>query len=52
MARERPIPVKHVVEWDVRFVLAYFQSDKFKHWGSLPDRDLTLKTVFVDTSFR
>ena len=47
MARERPIPVKHVVEWDVRLVLAYFRSDKFKHWGSLSDRYLMLKTVFL-----
>ena len=45
--RERPIPMKHVAEWDIRLVLAYFQSDQFRHWGTLSDRDLTLKTVFL-----
>ena len=47
MMRERPIPTKHVVEWDIRLVLAYFQSDKFRNWGALSDRDLTLKTIFL-----
>ena len=35
--RERPLPRKHVVEWDVRLVLFFYQSDRFKDWG-LPFR--------------
>lgn len=45
--REKPIPHKHVVDWDVRLVLSYFQSGRFRDWGQLSDRDLTLKTVFL-----
>ena len=46
-ARERPVPRKHVVEWDVRLVLSFYQSGRFKDWGQLSDRELTLKTVFL-----
>ena len=45
--RERPMPKKHVVEWDIPLVLAFYQSGRFKDWGQLSDRDLTLKTVFL-----
>ena len=45
--RERPIPVKHVVEWDIRLVLEFFNSGRFQHWDQLSDRDLTLQTVFL-----
>ena len=44
--RERFIPVKHVVEWDIQLVLEFFNSGRFQHWHQLSDRDLTLKTVF------
>ena len=45
--REGPIPVKHVVEWDVHLVLEYFKSDRFHDWKQLSDKDITLKTVFL-----
>ena len=45
--RERPIPHKHVVTWDLGLVLNYLRSGKFKHWDTLSDKDLTLKTVFL-----
>ena len=45
--RERPIPAKHVVEWDIQLVLEFFKSGRFQHWDQLSDRDLTLKTVFL-----
>ena len=45
--RERPIPHKHVVDWDIRLVLSFFQSGKFKDWDRLSDKELTLKTVFL-----
>lgn len=47
MTRERPIPTRHIVDWDIRLVLAYFQSPKFADWQSLSDKELTLKTVFL-----
>lgn len=45
--RDRPIPSKHVVEWDIGLVLKFFQSGRFENWGQLSDRDLTLKSVFL-----
>ena len=45
--RERPIPKKVVVDWDVRLVLNYFQSGRYKTWNSLTDKELTLKTIFL-----
>ena len=47
MSRERPIPTRHIVDWDIRVVLAFFQSPKFAQWHTLSDRELTLKTVFL-----
>ena len=44
---ERPIPHKHVVTWDLWLVLNFLHSGKFKHWDTLSDKDLTLKTVFL-----
>ena len=44
---ECPIPVKHVVEWNIQLVLEFFNSGRFQHWDQLSDRDLTLKTVFL-----
>ena len=38
---ERPIPVKHVVEWDVHLVLKYLDLKQFS------DMNITLKTVFL-----
>ena len=46
-AREHPVPRKHVVKCDVRLVLSFYQSGRFKDWGKLSNRDLTLKTVFL-----
>lgn len=45
--RERPIPHKHVTQWDIGYVLSFFSSGRFKDWNSLSDKDLTLKTVFL-----
>ena len=45
--RERPIPAKNVVEWDIHLVLEFFKSGRFKHWDQLSDKDLTLRTVFL-----
>ena len=45
--RERPLPHKHVVGWDIALVLKYFRSGRFKNWDMLSDKDLTLKTVFL-----
>ena len=46
-ARKRQVPRKHVVEWDVRLVLSFYQSGRFKDWGQLSDWELTLKMVFL-----
>ena len=45
--REGPIPVKHMVEWDVHLVLEYFKSERFLDWKQLSDKDIRLKTVFL-----
>ena len=45
--RERPIPHKHVVDWDIRLVLSFFQSGRFRDWSRLSDKELTLKTLFL-----
>ena len=45
--RERPIQHKHVVDWDIRLVLSFFQSGRFRDWSRLSDRELTLKTLFL-----
>ena len=45
--RERPIPHKHVVTWDIGYVLSYFSSGRFKNWDQCSDKDLTLKCVFL-----
>ena len=45
--QERPLSRKQVVEWDLRLVLSFYQSGRFKDWGQLSDRNLTLKTVFL-----
>ncbi len=45
--RERPIPHKHVAQWDLGLVLSFFSSGRFLDWQKLSDRDLTLKTVFL-----
>ena len=47
LKRERPIPVKHVGEWNIHLVLEFFKSGRFQHWDQLSDRDLTLKNVFI-----
>ena len=33
--RERPIPHKHVTQWDIGYVLSFFSTGRFKHWSSL-----------------
>ena len=45
--RERPIPSRHVVEWDIHMVLEFFRSQRFSDTVTLSDRELTLKTVFL-----
>ena len=45
--RERPIPHKHVVTWDIGYVLSFFSSGRFKNWDQCSDKDLTLKCVFL-----
>ena len=45
--RERPIPHKHVVTWDIGYVLSFFASGRFKNWEQCSDKDLTLKCVFL-----
>ena len=45
--RERPIPPRVVVQWDLRLVLDFFSSDRFGVWDAVSDKDLTLKTVFL-----
>ena len=45
--RERPPAKKRVVGWDLKFVLEFFSSGRFKNWESLSDKELTLKTVFL-----
>ena len=37
-AREKPVPKKHVVDWDVCLILNFFQSDRFANWGQISDR--------------
>ena len=44
-AREKPIPRKHIVDWDVCLVLNFFKSERSSNWGQLSDKDLTLKTA-------
>ena len=46
-AREKPIPRKLVVDWDVCLVLQFLKSDKFENWDQVSDRWLTLKTTFL-----
>ena len=36
-AREKPIPKKHVVDWDIRIVLDFFKSDRFANWDQVSD---------------
>ena len=45
--RDRPLAKKHVVDWDIRLVLDFYRSGKFKNWGLLSDKELTLKTLFL-----
>ena len=45
--RERPTNKKRSVKWDLRLVLDYFKSGRFKTWSDVSDKDLTLKTVFL-----
>ena len=49
--RKRPIPVKHVVKWNVHLVLEYFKSERFYNWKQLSDKDITLKTVSLRAKF-
>ena len=46
-AREKPVPKKLVVDWDVCLVLQFLKSAKFENWGQVSDRWLTLKTTFL-----
>ena len=45
--RERPIPIKHVPQWDLRLVLDFYKSGRFANWDTLSDKELTLKTIFL-----
>ena len=45
--RERPLPARHIVQWDVTLVLEFFKSGRFAQWSALTDKELTLKTVFL-----
>ena len=44
---KRPIPHKHVTQWDIGYVLSFFSTGRFKDWKSHSAKDLTLKTVFL-----
>lgn len=45
--RERPLPQRTVVPWDLRLVLDFYCSERFSSWSAVSDKDLTLKTVFL-----
>ena len=45
--RERPLPTRHIVQWDIAVVLEFLKSGRFAHWSALSDKELTLKTVFL-----
>ena len=45
--RERPIPQRHIVQWDIHLVLRYLQSPRFRNGENISDKDLTLKTTFL-----
>ena len=47
LQRERPLTRKYVVQWDIRLVLTFFQTGRFKEWAQLSDKDITRKTVFL-----
>ena len=45
--RERPLAKKKVIGWDLKLVLEFFRTGKFKSWKDLSNKELTLKTVFL-----
>ena len=45
--RERPLPTRHIVQWDISVVLEFLKSGRFTQWSTLSDKELTLKTVFL-----
>ena len=45
--RERPLPTRHIVQWDIAVVLEFLKSGLFAQWSALSDKELTLKTVFL-----
>ena len=45
--RERPLPSRHIVQWDITVVLEFLKSGRFAQWSALTDKELTLKTVFL-----